>query len=246
MYLAPKDISGLQVIKNYLSALPVLGELDEVYRCQPDTCPYLGSRLVWAKNNRTRSSLNASGHFYASLGYRDQRSMYLTATSELALGADPNVQNPYSGDSVYTTALISGYDDIAAQLVAAGARRETLSPEARFQVAANQGNHQEIHNMVSQYPALLQQPTYAQNANPETVALLISLGFDVNHQDETGKALLHYMAANGNLDSVRYLVEHGAREDLRDKQYDGIPLGWAHFNQQIEENVSLLLERGAH
>jgi len=150
----------------------------------------------------------------------------------LALGADPNVRNPYSGDSVYTTALISGYDDIAEQLVAAGAKRETLSPEKRFQVAANQGNNQEIRILVSRHLDLLQQPKYIQNANPETVSLLISLGFDLNHQDETGKTLLHYMAANGNLKSVRFLVEHGARDDLRDRQYDGIPLGWAHFNQQ--------------
>jgi len=158
----------------------------------------------------------------------------------LELGADPNVRSPYSGDSVYSNALISGYDDIATQLVAAGAKRETLSPDARFQVAANQGNNQEIRILVSRHPDLLQQPKYAQNANPETVSLLVSLGFDVNHQDETGKALLHYMAANGNLDSVRYLVEHGAREDLRDKQYDGIPLGWAHFNQQYEVRDYLL------
>ena len=150
----------------------------------------------------------------------------------LKLGADPNVRNPYSGDDVYTTAIISGYDDIAAQLVAAGAKPETLSPEARFQVVTNKGNHQEIRNLVSQHPELLQQPKYVQKANPETVSLLISLGFDVNHQDETGKTMLHFMAANGNLDSVRYLVEHGARDDLRDKQYDGIPLGWAHFNRQ--------------
>lgn len=158
----------------------------------------------------------------------------------LKLGADPNVRNPYSGDSVYTIALISGYDDIAAQLVAAGAKPEALSPEARFQVATNKGNHQEIRDLVSQHPELLQQSKYTQNANPETVALLISLGFDVNHQDETGKTQLHYMAANGNLDSVRYLVEHGAQDDLRDKQYDGIPLGWAHFNRQYAVRDYLL------
>jgi ankyrin repeat protein len=62
----------------------------------------------------------------------------------------------------------------------------------------------------------------------------------VNHQDETGKTLLHYMAANGNLESVRFLVEHGARDDLRDKQYDGNPLAWAHFNQQYEVRDYLL------
>jgi ankyrin repeat protein len=35
-------------------------------------------------------------------------------------------------------------------------------------------------------------------------------------------------------------VEHGARDDLRDRQHDGIPLGWAHFNQQYEVRDYLL------
>lgn len=158
----------------------------------------------------------------------------------LELGADPNVRNPYSGDSVHTLAFISGYDDIATQLLAAGAKPEKLPPEASFQVAVNQGANEEIRVLVSRHPDLLQQPKYAQSATPQTVSLLITLGLDVNHQDQTGKTLLHYMAANGNLDSVRYLVEHGARDDLRDKQYDGIPLGWAHYNQQYEVRDYLL------
>jgi len=158
----------------------------------------------------------------------------------LELGADPNIHSPYTGDSVHTLAFISGYDEIASQLLAAGAKPEKLSPEASFQVAVNQGTHEEIRKLVSRHPNLLQGPKYVQNANPQTVMLLISLGLDINHQDETGKTLLHYMAANGNLESVRFLVEHGARDDLRDRQYNGIPLGWAHFNQQYEVRDYLL------
>lgn len=158
----------------------------------------------------------------------------------LELGADPNIRSPYSGESVHTLAIISGYDDIAMQLLAAGAKPEKLSPEASFQVAVKQETNEEIRILVSRHPDLLQQPKYAQNANPQTVLLLISLGFDVNHQDETGKTLLHYMAANGNLESVQFLVEHGARDDLRDMQYSSIPLGWAHFNQQYEVRDYLL------
>ncbi|MGD8592651.1 MAG: ankyrin repeat domain-containing protein [Gammaproteobacteria bacterium] len=158
----------------------------------------------------------------------------------LELGADPNVRSPYSGDSVHTLAIISGYDDIATQLLAAGAKPEKLLPEASFQVAVNSGTNEEIRTLVSRHPDLLQQPKSAQNATPQTVSLLISMGLDVNHQDETGKTLLHYMAANGNLESVRFLVEHGARDDLRDKQYDGNPLAWAHFNQQYEVRDYLL------
>jgi OOP family OmpA-OmpF porin len=82
MYLAPKDISGPQVMKNYMSALSGLGELDQIYECNPDDCSGLGPAVVWAKDNRIPSSLNGSDFFYATFGYKDQRYRYMTATSD--------------------------------------------------------------------------------------------------------------------------------------------------------------------
>ena len=84
MYLTPDDISGPQVMKNYLTALSGLGELEQIYECNPDDCSGLGPSVVWAKDNRIPSSLNGSDFFYATFGYKDQRYKYLTATSDEA------------------------------------------------------------------------------------------------------------------------------------------------------------------
>lgn len=81
MYLAPKDVSGLQVIKNYKAALEKLGKVNEIYACDPSKCSGL-AKVVWAKNNRIPSSLNGSSHFYATFGYKDQRYFYSTVTTD--------------------------------------------------------------------------------------------------------------------------------------------------------------------
>ena len=164
-----------------------------------------------------------------------QRAKYL-----LDMGADPNVRNPYTGNSVYTTALIKGHDDIAAQLLAAGAAPETLTAEAQFQVAIHQGDETGIRKLASQHPVFLATPEYLYNATPKTLALLQSLGLDVDHQDDKGRTLLHIMAGYGNLEGVKYLIEHGARDDLRDNIHNGIPLGWAHFTQHYKVRDYLL------
>ena len=49
----------------------------------------------------------------------------------------------------------------------------------------------------------------------------------------SGRTALHQAAANGDLEMVRYLVEHGARTDHKDPVWNGTPLVWArHFSQQ--------------
>ena len=158
----------------------------------------------------------------------------------LKLGASPNVRNPYSGESVYTVALIKGHNDIAAQLLAAGATPETLTPEAQFQVAMHQSDKTSFSNLVTQHPEFLQHPEYMQNASPHALTLLRSLGLDMDHQDDKGRTLLHFMAVNGNLEGIKTLLDFGARDDIRDGIHNGIPLGWAHFNQQYKVRDYLL------
>jgi hypothetical protein len=45
---------------------------------------------------------------------------------------------------------------------------------------------------------------------------------------------LHQAALAGHLQAVKVLVEHGARLDLRDKLFNGTPLGWAEYAGQAE------------
>ena len=158
----------------------------------------------------------------------------------LELGANPNARCMYSESSIYSLAVIQGHDEIARLLLDAGAKPEALSLEDQFRIAVNQRDEGKIKSLVAQKPELLNQPEYCQHANARVLSLLISLGLDINHQDSKGKCLLHYMAANGNLEGVRFLLEQGAREDLRDNLHQGTALAWAHFCHQAEVRDYLL------
>jgi len=152
----------------------------------------------------------------------------------LELGADPNARSMYSERNVYTVALTSGHTEIARRLLEAGAKPEVLSVEDQFLIAVNHQDQEKIKSLVAQNQDVLDHPEFCQNANEQALSLLLSLGLNMDHQDSHGKCLLHYMAAIGNLEGVRFLLEQGAREDLRDHQYHATALGWAHFNHQAE------------
>jgi len=47
---------------------------------------------------------------------------------------------------------------------------------------------------------------------------------------------LHQAICSGSLDAVKLLVDAGAGLDLKDRIYDGTPLGWAE-HMQTEEGV---------
>lgn len=55
---------------------------------------------------------------------------------------------------------------------------------------------------------------------------------------------LHHAALEGHLETVRALVEHGARLDVEDTTYRATPLGWAEHNGQAE-TASYLRSKGA-
>ena len=55
------------------------------------------------------------------------------------------------------------------------------------------------------------------NGNTKKVAALIEAGADVNEQDENGGTALMLAARNNRLAVAAYLLEHGARPDLKTK-----------------------------
>jgi ankyrin repeat protein len=63
---------------------------------------------------------------------------------------------------------------------------------------------------------------------------MVELGFDVNAADPYPheQTALHGAAYNGNLELVRYLVEHDADLDIEDCSYHSTPAGWAEHNEQ--------------
>lgn len=74
----------------------------------------------------------------------------------------------------------------------------------------------------------------AVNAQPEAIRRLVALGVDLDAYGAPGyhahTTALHQAVNFGGLETVRALVEAGARLDVRDRGFDGTPLGWArHF-----------------
>jgi RNA polymerase sigma factor (sigma-70 family) len=78
----------------------------------------------------------------------------------------------------------------------------------------------------------------------EVTKFLLEHGMDPNHQNWLRMTLLHEMAAAGNLDKAKLLLDFGADINARDEEYRSTPLGWA-ARWGRKEMVELLLERGA-
>ena len=78
----------------------------------------------------------------------------------------------------------------------------------------------------------------------EIAALLLERGMNPNHRNWHHFTLLHHMAAEGEMEKARLLLDHGADINALDEEYRSTPLGCAARRGQ-KEIVELLLERGA-
>jgi hypothetical protein len=133
------------------------------------------------------------------------------------------------------TALVFGQRDAADTLVGRGARTDDLV------IAAGLG-------LVEQAVALLPQAgaearhralsLAAQLGRTAVVRLLLGAGEDPNRYNAEGfhahSTPLHQAAWGGHLETVRALVEGGARLDLEDRIYKSTPPGWASYGGKTE------------
>jgi ankyrin repeat protein len=78
----------------------------------------------------------------------------------------------------------------------------------------------------------------------EIAALLLERGMNPNHSNWYGFTLLHHMAATGDMEKAKLLLDHGAEIDRVDEEYRSTPLGCA-ARWGRSEMAKLLLERGA-
>jgi len=190
--------------------------------------------LDWDDRHGTQTTFNYL------LGVSTSRNFTDTVTYLLAQGADPNSRCFYTGRKVYSTALIKGHNQIAQSLLDAGAVPGQMSTTERFLLAIQQQDTRAIKDLTKQNPALLQDPDLLQDASVSVLRTLLDAGMNINRQNDKGKTVLHVAAANGMLESVKFLLAQGAREDLRDKHYQGTAVGWAHFNSQTQVRDYLL------
>lgn len=156
-------------------------------------------------------------------------------------------------------AAIFGYDRAAKLLVARGAavnpsdRFYGVTPlhcaaaEAQVAVAAfllRSGAHIDARDKKGRTPLhVIVERTrfheYARGSRFEMLKCLVGGGADVNATDSKGNLPLHYAVARGNLDLVRYLVEHRSRITVRNADGD-TPLMLARKNRM--EEIAAFLE----
>jgi ankyrin repeat protein len=70
-------------------------------------------------------------------------------------------------------------------------------------------------------------PGAVYKGNLQIIRRLLAAGADPNAFGPHGYASLHAACIHGKLPIVRLLLSRGARLDLRDREYNGTPLGWA-------------------
>ncbi|MGE3618374.1 MAG: ankyrin repeat domain-containing protein, partial [Gemmatimonadales bacterium] len=139
------------------------------------------------------------------------------------------------------TALLFGFRDAAAALVARGAATNDLV------LAAGLGRLADVRAMLAdsspeaRHGALAMAAMLGQAA---VVNALLDAGESPDRFNPDGMHAhgtpLHQAALGGHLEVVRLLVDRGARLDLRDSLWDGTPLGWAKHGEQTR--VAELLE----
>lgn len=148
-------------------------------------------------------------------------------------GANPNGAGHGNWQSPLVTALVFAFHDAARTLVARGASVDTVEKAAgigdlaRCRALLATSTERERHAALS---------LSAICGHTAVVRFLIASGEDPNRLNPEGhhshSTPLHQATCAGHLDTVKALVELGARTDTADTVWHGDPLGWAEHCEQ--------------
>ncbi len=139
------------------------------------------------------------------------------------------------GATAHTLAELHGNTDIAAWLLAHGAKDE-LSAIDRFAAACARGDRATAETMLAAQPGLrkelraehhlmLHRP--AESGNVAALETMLACGFDPNIGDKDHVTALHRAAMSGYPDTVRVLLKYGANVNAVDGMFSASPLVWA-------------------
>ena len=96
--------------------------------------------------------------------------------------------------------------------------------------AAKEADPDVVNRTIAGHPDLTVEA--AATARWDAIPLLIELGFSVN--GSSGRSALHHAAADGNVELVRILIEHGADVEAIDPIFKVKPVEWARFFARSE------------
>jgi hypothetical protein len=168
------------------------------------------------------------------------------ALAETLLDYGAALEGPGSNwQSALMTALIFGYLKTAEALARRGASLENLPAAAGLGRLADTARLLPAADGPDRHIALA---LAAQHGHTEVVRLLLDAGEDPNRYNPDGyhahATPLHHAVGFDHIETVQLLVERGARLDIRDKVYNGTPLGWANYGGR-KEIAEYLESRGA-
>ena len=153
-------------------------------------------------------------------------------------GADPDgLGFWFTGDegrTAYQRAVLAGNAELADLLLTAGAAPANLDPVQELVSGCLRLDRSRVDELITTDRTLVQQAIETEPAavlqavqlgRAEAVSLLCGLGFDVNVVRRI--SALHEAASTGDLVMVEHLLTLGADPNLRDREFDATPLGWA-------------------
>ena len=114
----------------------------------------------------------------------------------------------------------------------AGSRETPLGIAARFGQRAMVAFLLESGASATTDPSPL--PGAAYSGDVTIVRRLLAAGADPNAFGPYGYAALHAACIHGKMSVVRLLLSKGARLDLRDREHNGTPLGWADYHHHTK------------
>jgi ankyrin repeat protein len=149
-------------------------------------------------------------------------------------GADP-MRRRRDGSTPHTVAAMYGNRDVAATLLALGAKDE-LSPLERFVAACARADREAAEAMLAARPELraelrpeqhLMMHRPAEAGQSRVLETMLACGFEVDARDKDGVTPLHRAAMGGHPEAVRVLLRSGADVNAKDGMFAATPLVWA-------------------
>jgi ankyrin repeat protein len=177
-------------------------------------------------------------------------------------------QDPRAGGTIYiwklgthrtahSVARDFGHEEVFQLLM------ERTPEDLKLALACELGDEAVFHEFLSRHPDAAKTlsepdqqklPNAAQNNNTKAVRLMLEAGWPVDTPGEMGAAALHWAGFNGNAEMTREILRFHPALELKSREYEGTPLGWALYGSgnswrrdtgDFVGTIRALLEAGA-
>jgi hypothetical protein len=135
--------------------------------------------------------------------------------------------------------------------------------DLQLTLACELGDEAVFHEFLSKHPDAAKTlseadqrklPNAAQNNNTRAVRLMLEAGWPTDTPGEMGATALHWAGFNGNAEMTRQILRFHPAVELKSREYEGTPLGWALYGSgngwhrdtgDFVGTIRALLEAGA-